>query len=321
MTPGAMYQYYAVPRDLFFNRGPASDTVTLYTAPLARVALPDSIAAQGVDTLGIVLTWHLPSDTPIRTIQVFRSHEQDSGFVQVAELPADAGRFVDVQVDPMQLYYYRLGMSGLRSAASPRSAAVFAYFRPALAPTPPLAVRADTAATGFRIRWTPAGDGQLSGYHVYRTDAPVDSLTDATPMQLISPLLAPTDSTMVDSSAALGPARQYTWAVKAVGPGGLESEYSNPATASRTVVAPPPVPTGVSGYADADGVVLGWQDMTDLDPLVDGYLVLRQAGGARDVGYADHQGPGTTGESLSRRHGPERRLALRGRVGESRRPA
>ncbi len=280
VTPGAMYQYYAVPRDLFFNRGPASDTVTLYTAPLARVALPDSIEAHGVDTLGILLTWNLASTAPIRTIQVFRSRHQDSGYVQIAELPADAGRFVDAQVDPMQLYYYRLGMSGLRSAASPRSAAVFAFFRPALAPTPPLAVRADTVAAGFRVRWASSGDGQLSGYHVYRTDAPVDSLTDATPMQLISPLLAPTDSMMVDSSSVLGPSRQYTWAVRAVGPGGLESEYSNPAMASRTVVTPPPVPTRVSGYADADGIALAWHDMTGLDPLVTGYLVLRQADGA-----------------------------------------
>ncbi|HKK27471.1 MAG TPA: hypothetical protein VKB18_05285 [Gemmatimonadota bacterium] len=285
VVPGALYQYYAVPRDLFFNRGRPSDTISVYTVPLAGALLPDSIVARGVDTLGVVLTWRLETPDKIRTIQVFRSPTQDTGYVQVAELPPTATSWVDAEVRPMRTYWYRLGMTGLRGVVAPRSAAVFAYFRPALAPSPPLAVRADTAAAGFRIRWVSAGDADLAGYRVYRTDAPAEAVSDSVRPTLVSPLLPPSDTVFVDSASDLAAARRYTWAVKAVGPGGLESEFSNPASASRTVTPPLPVPTGLSGYADEQGARLTWDDMTAADPLVNGYLVLRRdAGGGRAVG-------------------------------------
>jgi hypothetical protein len=280
VTPGGMYQYYAVPRDLFFNRGAPSDTVTVYTVPMVGAALPDSIEARGVDTLGIVVTWRVTDPDRIRTVQLFRSVSQDTGYVQIAELPPTIGRFVDAQVSPMTMYYYRLGMTGLRGEVSPRTAAVFSYFRSALAPAAPLAVHADTAARGFRIGWTPSGDSDLAGYRVYRTDAPVDTLTDSTALRLVSALLPPADTVFVDSAAGAG--RQYTWAVRAVGRGGLESGYSNPTSASRVVAVVFASPTGLSGYADARGVVLAWTDMTRTGPLVNGYLVLRQdANGGR----------------------------------------
>ncbi len=278
VQPGHMYQYYAVPRDLFFNRGAPGDTVTIYTVPLAGVVLPDSIRARGVDTLGIVLTWRLRRPPGVRTLQVFRSTAQNGEYVQIAEVPSSETSFVDLQVEPMRMYYYRLGMTGLRGTESPRTAAVFGYFEPALPPSPPLAVQADTAAGGFRIHWTPGDDPHLTGYRVYRTDAPLDSLTDSTAMQLVSPLLPAEDSSFRDSSSALGSGRQYTWAVRAVGAGNRMSEYSNPAMAARFAVQPAPVPAGLTGYAAPGGIVLSWDDMTRSDPLVSGYLVLRRTG-------------------------------------------
>ncbi|MDP2528944.1 MAG: fibronectin type III domain-containing protein [Candidatus Palauibacterales bacterium] len=296
VTPGAMYQYYAVPRDLFFNRGAPSDTVTVYTVPMVGAALPDSIEARGVDTLGIVVTWRVTDPDRIRTVQLFRSLSQDTGYVQIAELPPTAGRFVDAQVTPMTMYYYRLGMTGLRGEVSPRTAAVFGFFRSALAPAPPLAVHADTTAVGFRIAWTPAGDVDLAGYRVYRTDAPVDTLTDSTALRLVSALLPPADTVFVDSAAGAG--RQYTWAVRAVSPGGIESGYSNPASASRTAATAFAPPSGVSGYADARGVALAWADMAGSDPLVSGYVVLREdAHGGAGPGAAAGSGADAQGGS------------------------
>jgi fibronectin type 3 domain-containing protein len=301
VTPGAMYQYYAVPRDLFFNRGAPSDTVTVYTVPMVGAALPDSIEARGVDTLGIVLSWRVADPDRIRTVQLFRSASQDTGYVQIAELSPTTTRFVDAQVTPMTMYYYRLGMTGLRGQVSPRTAAVFGYFRPALAPAAPLAVHADTAAGGFRVAWTPAGDEELAGYRVYRTDAPVDTLTDSTALRLVSALLPPSDTTFVDSTAGAG--RQYTWAVRAVGPGGLESGYSNPASASRTIAPSAAPPAGLSAYADARGVLLSWSDLTRSDPLVEGYLVLRRdaGAGAGAPGAAASAGEGAAWDTLTSR--------------------
>jgi fibronectin type 3 domain-containing protein len=116
----------------------------------------------------------------------------------------------------------------------------------------------------------------------------------------VSSLLSPVDTVFVDSTAGAG--RQYTWAVRAIGPGGLESGDSNPASASRTSATPAAPPSGLSGYADSRGVRLSWTDMTRSDPLVGGYLVLRARAGE---GTGDESAGTTAGAAAGARGGAD----------------
>jgi hypothetical protein len=73
VRPRQTYQYFAVPRDLFANRGAASDTVTLYTVPFAALALPESLRVESVDSLGLVVHWRLPAPERARSVRVYRA--------------------------------------------------------------------------------------------------------------------------------------------------------------------------------------------------------------------------------------------------------
>lgn len=275
VTPDHQYAYYAVPRDVFFNRGTPSDTVTAYTVPLLSLPLPDSLRATGTED-GIRVTWRYAEPDRARSIRVYRSLSLDSGWVQVAELPTRDTAFTDPWMPPMRIVYYRLTVTGVRGQESPATGAALAYFKNSLAPAPPAAVTVTSGDAGPVVSWVPVHDA-LRGYRVYRTDAPVDTLGTDLSWTVASPLLPPTDTVFVDS-AQLATGRTYTWVVRAISTSGIPGEYSDPVQLT-TATAPPPVPTGLHGRTDGSTVVLGWDDMAQTDPVVAGYIVLRRADG------------------------------------------
>lgn len=275
VAPNHQYAYYAVPRDVFFNRGAPSDTVTAYTVPLLSLPLPDSLHALGTKD-GIRVSWHYAQPERARSIRVYRSLSLDSGWVQVAELPTRDTAFTDPWMPPMRIVYYRLTVTGVRGEESGATGAALAYFKDPLAPASPAAVTVTSSPAGPVVSWAPSHDA-LRGYRVYRTDAPVDTVEPGVPWAVASPLLPPADTLFVDS-ANLATGRTYTWVVRAISSSGVPSAYSNPVQLT-TATAPPPVPTGLHGRVDGSVVVLGWDDMARNDPVVAGYIVLRRAPG------------------------------------------
>ena len=275
--PDRQFSYYAVPRDVFFNRGAPSDTVTAYTVPLLSLSLPDSVRAAGTEE-GIRVSWRYPEPERARTIRVYRSLSLDSGWVRVAEIPARDTAFTDPWMEAMRVVYYRLTVTSVRGDESPPTGAVFAHFRNPLAPAPPAGVQVGAGEGGVRLSWAPAGDAGLRGYRVYRTDAPVDTIEPGLSWLTASPLLGPADTTFLDT-AALVPGRARTWAVQAISASGVASGLSHPVQLAAPP-APPPTPTGLHGRVEGGAAELLWDDMTESDLVVAGYVVLRRPAGA-----------------------------------------
>ncbi len=290
LAVGNVYQYYAVPRDFFFNAGPASDTITAYSVNAVRLAAPDSIAARGVDSLGIVVQWHFATPGLARSFRIYRSARQDSGWYVLADVNGAERRFVDDRIVPMRTYYYRVSTLGLKADESAPTAAVFAHFARRLPPQPPQGPRVDSAGGGLRVTWSPNREADIQGYFVYRTDAPVDTAVDSSTVVLVSPLVPAADTSWVDSSAHPVAGRQWTYAVRALNTSDQRSAFSAPASAPADLgaaAAPaPPVPTGLEAVPSGGRVRLVWHDMAGEDPGVTGYLVLRRPAGGRDTAFA-----------------------------------
>jgi fibronectin type 3 domain-containing protein len=287
LAAGGIYQYYAVPRDFFFNGGAASDTITAYAVNAVRLMAPDSIAAAGDDSTGIVLRWQFGTPGLARSFRVYRSSRQDSGWYPLVEIPGAERRFVDERVVPMRTYYYRLTTLGLKGDESPPTAAVFAHFTSRLPPEPPGDVQVDTARGGLRVRWTANTEPDLRGYYVFRTDLPVDSAVDTSMVDLVSPLVPAADTSWVDSTAQRVAGRQWTYALRAVNTSNLESRFSAPAAAPADLtlspLPAPPVPTGLEAAATGGRVRVTWDDMAGIEPTVNGYVLSRRRLGVRDT--------------------------------------
>lgn len=273
--PDRQYAYYVVPRDVFLNRGAPSDTVTAYTVPLLSLPLPDSIRAVESDR-GIRVAWRYSEPERARSIRIYRSISLDSGWVHVAEVPTRDTSFTDPWMEPARLVYYRLSVTSVGGEESPPTGAVLAHFTSPLAPASPGAVTVAPGDEGIVVSWAPGTAGDLRGYRVYRTDAPVDTVGSEIPFAAASSLLPPGDTVFVDTADLMG-GRAYTWAVEAVSRSGVASELSAPV---QLAVAPglPPAPTGVRSRGEGEDIVLRWDDMTQVDLVVAGYVVLRRPG-------------------------------------------
>ncbi|MGE0352105.1 MAG: fibronectin type III domain-containing protein [Gemmatimonadales bacterium] len=287
LEPRAIYEYYAVPRDIFLNRGTAGDTATVYTVQALRYRLPDSLSAESDDTMGIVLRWRLAQPELVRAIQIFRAPSQDSGWRQIAELPRDARMFVDRQAPEMRITYYRLAVVGPRNEASPPTAAVFGYFQSSMPPAPPygLQAQAGPGGRGVRLTWLRNGGRELSGYYLFTTPRAVDSITSGTPLTQAGGLIAPGDTTWLDTLSALVPGREYTYVLQAVSRSNVRSGYSNPAFFAPASPAGIARPTGLRGFVDGTAVQLFWDDMGAVDLGVAGYRVYRRMAGSRDTAF------------------------------------
>lgn len=287
LRPGEMYDYYAVPRDVFFNTGAPSDTVTVYTVNPSRFTLPDSLRVTSVDSVGIVLSWRFADPRLARAIRVYRAPAQDTGWRQVAELPATARRFVDPQAPEMRMTYYRLTVTGPRNEESPPTAATFGFYRSRVPPAPPygLVAEAGPGGRGVRLAWRRNGDPGLRGYLLFRTPRAVDSITPETPLEQIGPLIEG-DTSYLDTLSAVSPGREYAYLAQAVSRSELRSAYSAPAYFSPPEQGGLSAPTGLRGVVDRGRVELFWDDMTSLDLGAAGYVVERRAAGGADTTFA-----------------------------------
>lgn len=280
LRSGETYQYYVVPRDAFANRGPASDTVTVYAVAFETTPLPDSLAVTSDDALGLVVSWRFGGSARARTIRVFRGPGQDGPWRQVAEVPAASGKWADPQAEAMQVYYYRLQVTGLRGEESPPTASVFGVYRSTRVPAPPNGVRIDAGSgrRGVRVLWIASADPDVAGYVVSRSNHLPDSITADTPVSTASPLLGSRDSTFVDTSSAVAAGREYAFLVQAVSRSGVRSAYSEPAYYAPPAVDSLPAPNGVEATVYGSRIRLSWEDMTTIEFSVAGYVVLRRAG-------------------------------------------
>lgn len=283
LASSEMYEFYAVPRDVFFNTGAPSDTVTVYTVSATRFSLPDSLRVTSVDSVGLVLSWRFADPRLARAIRVYRSPAQDTGWRQVAELPASARRFVDPQAPEMRMTYYRLAVTGPRNEESPPTASTFGFFRSRMPPAPPygLLAEAGPGGRGVRLTWQRNGDPGLRGYVVFRTPRAVDSITPETPLEQLGPLIEG-DTTYLDTLSAVSPGREYGYVVQAVSRSELRSAYSAPVFFSPPEAGGLGPPTGLRGVVDGGRVELVWDDMTSVDLGAAGYVVERRTLGGPD---------------------------------------
>ena len=142
----------------------------------------------------------------------------------------------------------------------------------------PAGVKAEAKPEGVIVSWsaparsiTGAEKPSLLGYNVYR-------FTEAdTPGELPSPLnTAPVTGTTFTDVPAHGTYTYRITAVAAAGTPRLESDPSEPASATYKDLLPPPTPTGVTALVETKAVRLVWDPVSASD--LAGYRIYRREG-------------------------------------------
>ncbi|MCS3953323.1 BspA family leucine-rich repeat surface protein [Salinibacter ruber] len=126
-------------------------------------------------------------------------------------------------------------------------------------PDSPTELAAETKETSVSLSWAASDSSGVEAYRIYRSDAPIDSVAGPSGLTALDSTSAGT-TTYTDTTAERK--TQYYYRVAAADTAGLESGFSNAATATLRDAAPPDPPTGLTATSEADSeagrVALNW---------------------------------------------------------------
>ncbi|MGE5479954.1 MAG: fibronectin type III domain-containing protein [Chloroflexota bacterium] len=268
----AIYRYFATPYDMYGNAGENSDTVLTtnmidksesYVQAIRSRPLPEENAVE--------ITWRLDPPPFLRSVDIYKSPNYDSGYVFLASaLPTDTS-FKDFAVNPIETYFYYIVINGAygRGAPSPRVNAMLTANRKAVAPA---YLEAKAANNGVTLNWSkPSPDTR--GYYLFRSsNMGGDSLIQITDIIL-------TDSAQVSYTDSLAGANSpvLTYAVKSVNTSYDVSEFSPDAT---VVVAgesyPISAPLSIAALPRDGKILIQWETPDAQNYSVAGYKLYRR---------------------------------------------
>ncbi|MEZ4416561.1 MAG: fibronectin type III domain-containing protein [Gemmatimonadota bacterium] len=294
VRPEGTYQYFLVPRDLFFNRGPASDTTTLYASDAAALTAPTALRVESVDTVGLVVRWSFRERERIRAFRVERAPALEGPWTHVGEVPPGDSSWTDVSAEPGRAHYYRLRVVGPRGEIGPPTATTFGLSRTLTPPTAPYGVRATgREGGGVEIVWFRSAETDLRGYVVARASGGIEAAAEVPALTTVSDVLGPDDTVFVDSVSVFDAGRAYTYLVRAISVSEVPGEWGLSDPVVGRAVGPPGAPTALDAWVDGDSVELGWNAPVPRMPGVR-YRVYRRVAAVRDTTWVD-----VTGDTLA----------------------
>ncbi|HVX30105.1 MAG TPA: fibronectin type III domain-containing protein [Nitrolancea sp.] len=220
------------------------------------------------------------STVPQLTPNQFNKLKTKIDSIEGARLPAstdgakltyeDTPEFQTADKRPVRLTY-SVVTEGTTASGALSNLAIIVPIAP---PSVPTGFTASAKPEGVVLAWQKPASGTVSGYNVYRTPAG----------QSFDELSAPANPTPVAQTTFtdVPPYGTYDYRVSAVasaGPPRIESELTEPASATFKDLLPPPPPTGLTALLETKAVRLVW-DPVDV-PDLNGYFVYRIEGTVR----------------------------------------
>ncbi|MBT8479032.1 MAG: fibronectin type III domain-containing protein, partial [Gemmatimonadetes bacterium] len=232
--------------------GPAQATTLDGTPP----TVPANLSATTTGTTTIEVTWAASADpeTGVVGYRVYRNGTEIATTSQTT--------YEDGGLSPATTYDYRVRAvngEGLESGLSNEDSATTLD---ASGPTTPTNLVATAAGTDrIDLDWTASSDPEsgIAGYRIFRDGSQVGQTAQTS-----------------YSDSGLSPATEYEYRVRAVNGDGLESEFSDPATATTFDATPPTAPQNPAATpVGTERIDLSWTASDDPETGILGYRVFR----------------------------------------------
>ncbi len=268
---GIIYNYYAVPVDLFGNMGIPSDTIRVINSFNKSESYIQAIRTRSIDSLNsIQISWQCEVPEYLKSINIFRSNNYDGEYKLIgSSLPQDTS-FLDNQVNPIQTYFYYLVINDVfgESTRSPRVSGMLQANKKAEAP---LDFKVTNEDGNIKLTWRrPSADTR--GYYVFRTTAQEnDTLIQISDLILSNDLEINYIDTIKNINTPL-----LGYAVKSVNTSydispTTEIEYVNPQ--SNQIL---PTPMNLRAINQDGKILLTWEESLLNNLEVRGYNVYRK---------------------------------------------
>ena len=210
----------------------------------------------------------------MRSISILRSENYDSKFEKIADVPSADTVYIDRQVEPVKTYYYQLVINTMNKKTCP-SARVAGMMKPADMPAPAVGLHAENVKTGILLQWKTL-DKQLFGCIVYRCNGYKGKM-----VQVSDLLKVPEDLNFnwLDSSMILNGKTVYSYSVKTISKGNIESRFSDTVSILPSLPVEAPIaPLHLRTRVIEKSIYISWDDMYHLDPYIAGYNIFSRHG-------------------------------------------
>lgn len=266
------YEYVLQPFDRFGNPGGYTPPLPVATYNINESINIRNLNAEPVTSSGSInLSWSSSGSENISSIKIFKSADMDTGYYQIAELPATDTEFTDVNTAPKKMYYYYISCTDLSGGISANSGKVFAIVEYSQPPSRPYIAGSESLKDGIKIYFS-ASDDNIKGFRIYRDNGIGDSFVQ------ISSLIPYKDSLIsyTDTSSSLSGALQYRYAVMSVSLNGVLSDTSNIISERPDKPVYPSAPAELKANVREKSTWLYWKDMNNDDYDIMGYSIFRR---------------------------------------------
>lgn len=274
VKPGMEYTFYIQPVDIYNNPiAVHSDTVSLMSVNLQKM-MPVEKATAKDTTFGVLLYWKkIPVNPLYSGVLIQRSSTANGTFTTVATAPLTDSTFLDKSVEVGKSYFYRMKVINQKQKFGSNFSAFVSspHNDKHTRPDAPYGIELSAGKNGIILSWQAAKENQrLAGYRVYRSAHP-----DTVQMEEVSRLII--NTTFTDTTKNRSRRTSYTYAIKAVSIGGVESKYSSTIQAKLNGGLDVPLtPAYINTHLKDNTLTIQWQNTKLDDNYITGYNIYRK---------------------------------------------
>lgn len=268
------YSYFVVPVDAAGNDGEPSPLVNLYNEAGESVApsVVDIHTYSNAKDHSIHLGWRVNSARELVSIDVFKSLLYDGRYFKVASVGPNDTSWVDINVNPVQNFYYSVVLNGMyrTSDPSPRISGMLQASEENYLPIQGLEI--SQSGHIVTLSWKKT-EPNTRGYYLHRGMGYTGDLIQ-------KGMLIQADSNEVVIKDTLPESQYpqvYAYAVTDVNTSYKVGPLSNPVYAYDAGTLAVPMVTSLQTFANEKNVSLLWENVAENSPFAGAYILYRRA--------------------------------------------
>ncbi len=269
---GKIYDYYITPVDYYGRESVSSEIVRTGIYSFASVRGPYSIKTSAVlPAGGIRLQWKMDTPGDVRSLNIYKSADYDTGYVLLATIaPADTS-FTDVAAEPMRKYFYYFVLEGFFNEVSPPGVRVFGIAENKIPPFRPIISSSQGVINGARVE-VKVFNPDIRAVRIYRR---MMGAADFSPVAVV-PVKEGGQAVYTDTSRYFSGYTLLSYTTLAENTSYALSEFSDTVSVYPISATKPISPDNVSVVYENDKVNLVWDDLSRTNPEITGYRVYRK---------------------------------------------
>ncbi|TFH47852.1 MAG: hypothetical protein E4G92_04555, partial [Bacteroidia bacterium] len=269
---GKVYDYYIVPVDYYGRVSVPSEIVRTGIYSFSSIRVPYHITSEAVLPVGgIRLRWSFDDPADVRSLNVYRSTDYDTGYVLLKKIsPADT-LFTDMDVEPMRKYFYYLVMEGFFDEMSSPGVRVYGIAENRLQPQRPLIAHAEAIKQGAKLEMK-FFNPDIKSVRLYRR---IKGQPDFLPVAVI-PAVAGESVFYTDTSRYFTGYTPLSYTAMAENTSYALSPFSDTLSVYPLSENDPVAADNLSVTSESNGINLVWDDLFTTNSEIVGYRIYRR---------------------------------------------